>query len=475
MHGLPQLALNPNSTRPAGLIQRKTFMEVHVESTGALTRSLHVTVPAAEFEKEVGEQLKQIARQARIPGFRPGHAPMTVVRQRYGASAHADALSGMLQKTYPDALKQAGVEPAGAPRIEIESEPPEKPFGYVAHFDVLPEVKLDKLDTLEVDRPQVEVTEADIDKLVANLRKQRHEWVAVERAAANGDQVNLDFEGKLDGEAFAGGKGEKVDAELGSGRFIADLETAIVGHKAGDVFTADVKFPDDYQAKELAGKAAQFDVTLNSVKQEKLPEVDAEFLKAHGVDEAAGEAGLRAKCKTALEAERDKAVRMRLKEGVMEKLMAAHPIELPPSRVEHEIGHLREEMVERMGLNRYGNNKLTPEKSAEMLPANLFEGRARQRVALSLLLSEFVSSQKLKVDEARVEKLLDGIAVSYEDPEQLRQYYRSNEQLMSNLRGVALEDQAVDALLALGTVHDKRMSMDELMNPKPPAAAQASA
>lgn len=446
-------------------------MEVHVESTGALTRSLHVTVPAEEFEKEVDEQIKQIARRARIPGFRPGHAPIKVVRQRYGASAHADALSGILQKTYPDALKQAGVEPAGTPRIEIESEPPEKPFGYVAHFDVLPEVKLDKLDSLEIDRPQVDVTEADIDKLIVNLRKQRREWIAVERAAASGDQVNLDFEGKLDGAAFAGGKGEKVDVELGGGRFVVDLENAIVGHQAGDHFTAEVRFPDDYQASELAGKTAQFDVTLHSVKQEKLPEIDAEFLKTHGVEEGAGEAGLRAKCKAALEAERDKAVRMRVKEAVMEKLMAAHPIELPPSRVEHEIEHLREEMVERMGLNRYGNRKLTVEKSVEMLPASLFEARARQRVALSLLLSEFVASRELKVDEARVERLLDGIAAGYDEPEQLRQYYRGNQQLMSNLRAAALEDQAVDALLEHARIHDKPMSMDELMNPQPKAPA----
>lgn len=445
-------------------------MEVNVESTGALTRSLHVTIPADEFEKELGARLKDISRRARVPGFRRGHVPMSVIQRQFGASARADAVNELLRRTYPDALEKAGVSPAGMPRIEIESRPPEKPLGYVAHFDVLPEVKLDKIESLEIERPKVQVTDADVDKLLLDLRKAKREWKPVERAAQDGDQVNLDFEGKLDDKAFAGGSAKKVDVELGAGQFVGDLERAIVGHKSGESFTAEVKFPADYRSEELRGKTTQFDVTVHEVKAAELPEVDEAFLKSHGVDAEAGLDGLKSKCRTALEAERDKAVQARVKDALMQQLLAAHPLELPPSRVEAEIERLREEAVERMGLKRF-NRRLTPEKEAEMLPANLFESRARQNVALGLLLSEFVSSEKIEADEARVDAILDGVAASYENPEEVRQYYRSNKELLRNLHAVALEEKAVEALLTKATVSEREMPLSELLNPAAPATA----
>lgn len=437
-------------------------MEVNVESTGALTRSLHVEIPAEEFETEVGSRLKQIAKRARVAGFRPGRAPMSVIQRQYGANARAEVVGDIVQRTYPEAVEKAGVAPASMPEVEIEKQEAGQPLGYVAHFDVLPVVELDKLETLEVERPTVEVTDADIDKLVDNLRKSKREWNTVERVAALGDQVNIDFEGKLDGEVFPGGKGEKTDVELGGGHFVEDLENAIVGHAAGDEFTADVKFPDDYRAEDLAGKTAQFEVVVHAVQAAELPAIDAEFLKGHGVEEDAGEAGLRDKCRTALESERDKAVKAQVKETLMTKLLEAHPIEVPPSRVEAEIERLRKDAAERMGLTRF-DQKMSDEKLASMLPSELFDERAQRNVALGLLLSEFISERKLEAEDSRVDKLLEDLAARYDNPESVQQYYRSNEQLMNNLRSVALEEQAVDALLEGAKVSDKAMPLDDLL------------
>ena len=445
-------------------------MEVNVESTGALTRSLHVKIPVEKLEQEVGARLRQMAGRARIPGFRPGKAPMKVIQQQYGESARMDAISELLRSTYPEAVTQAGVEPAGMPRFEIESQAPDEPLAYVAHFDVYPEIKLDKLDSLKVERPVVEVTEADVDRLVENLRKARRDWQPAGRPAAKGDQCKVSFDGKVDGEPFNGGKGNDVEVELGAGQFLPDLENAIVGHSEGDAFSADVAFPDDYQREDLRGKTAQFDVTLNSVKAAHWPEIDAEFLKAHGVDESAGEAGLREKCRKSLETERDRAVHNQLKQAVFEQLAQAHPIEVPPSRVEQEIERMRGETAQRMGLDRMGK-KLDAEKLAQMLPAELFEPRAKQRVGLGLLVGEFIRERKVEVDERRVEVTLEGLAKDYENPDELRQYYLSNAEMMRGLRNAVLEDQVVDLLLEQAQQSDKSVTLDELLKSAQQAAA----
>lgn len=437
-------------------------MEVHVESTGALTRSLHVKIPAEKFEREVEARLKQMASRARVPGFRPGKAPMKVIQQQYGDSARMDAISELLRSSYPDAVTQAGVEPAGMPRFEIESQAPDQPLAYVAHFDVYPEIKLDKLDALAVERPQVEITEADVDKLVENLRKSRREWQPVARAAATGDQCTVDFVGRIDGEPFNGGQGADVSVELGAGQFLPDLERAIVGHAEGDVFTADVTFPEDYQREDLRGKTAQFEVTVKSVKAAQWPDIDAAFLTAHGVDENAGVAGLREKCRAALETERDRNIRNRLKQAVLDQLLKAHPLEVPPSRVAEEVERLRAEAAQRMGLDRMGK-KLDAQRLAQMLPAELFEPRAKHRVALGLLVSEFIRERNIKVDPARVDVTLDGLAADYEHPEELRRYYQTNAEAMRGLENAVLEDQVVDQLLEHARQTDQVMSLDDLL------------
>jgi len=445
-------------------------MEVNVKSTGALTRSLHVTIPAEKFEQEVGARLKQAASRARIPGFRPGHAPMKMIQKQYGDSVRMDAISELVHSTYSDAVTQAGVRPAGPPRFEIESQPPDQPLAYVAHFDVYPEIRLDQLDTLKVERPQVEVTDEDVERLVENLRKARRQWQSAERAAANGDLCKVNFTGRIDGEAFEGGSGEDVEVELGAGQFLPDLEVAIVGHDEGDAFGAEMAFPKDYEREDLRGKTAQFEITLRSVKAAQWPAIDAEFLKAHGVDETVGEAGLRTKCRDSLEIERDRAIHDCLKQEVFDQLLKAHPLEVPPSHVGEEVKRLRQEAAQRMGLDQMGK-KFDAEKLAQMLPAELFEPRAKQRVTLSLLVGKFIKERKLTVDQRRVETTLDGLAKGYENPDELRQYYLSNAEAMQGLRNAVLEDQVVDLLLEQAQSVDQPMSLDELLKSARQAAA----
>ncbi|SEP66315.1 trigger factor [Solimonas aquatica] len=438
-------------------------MEVHVDSAGGLRREMRVRVPAEQVAKAVDERLNKLARRAKLPGFRPGKAPRKVIEQQYGPTARYEAISDVIQETYPQAVTQAGVNPAGQPKIDITAEKEGEAFEYVAHFEVYPEVQLNALDQLAIERPLVTVGEADVDRLIGNLRKARRTFNEVSRAAQNGDQVKIDFLGKVDGEAFAGGEGKDVQFEIGESRFLPDLENGVVGHSAGESFVVDVKFPEDYRAENLKGKTAQFEVTLKQVNEPKLPEIDAEFLKAHQVEEGAGEAGLRAKCQAALEKERDKAVANRLKSQALEQLLQRNPLELPRALIEQEIPNLRREAAARMNMA-----NVDAAKQAELLPDQLFEQTASRRVALGLLIGEVIKAKDIKLDAARVEAALDGMAGDYEQPEQVKAYYRSRPELMQGLRAMALEDQVVDALLSGASVTEQTLSLEQLLNPQAP-------
>jgi trigger factor len=434
-------------------------MEVQLETTGGLLRQLKVRIPAENVTKAVDQRLKQLSSRARIPGFRPGKAPMKVIQQQYGATARMDAVSDLVQKSYPEALGKAGVNPAGMPKIDVVAEAPGQALEYTASFEVYPEIVLQGLDALQIEKPSVMIQDSDIDKLIDNLLKARRSFEAVSRAAAAGDTVNIDFEGKLDGEPFQGGKGEKVEFEIGAGQFLPDLENGIVGHTAGETFEVPVSFPEDYRAEELKGKTAQFTVTIHEVKEAKLPPVDdAEFLAAHGVESAEL---LRDKARTALEKERDKAIRTRVKSQTLEQVLAKNPIDVPKALVEQEIPRLREDAVNRMNMR-----NMPVEKREELLPATLFEDTAKRRVALGLLIGEIIKTQNIQLDPARIERALDELAADYEQPEEVKQYYRSNGQMMQGLSAVSLEEQVVETLLAGVTPIEQPMSLEQLLNPQ---------
>ncbi|HEX4870882.1 MAG TPA: trigger factor [Nevskiaceae bacterium] len=439
-------------------------MDVQIQAPGGLQRQMTVRIPAERVSAAVEARLKQVSARARIPGFRPGKAPRKVIEQQYGPSARVEAVSDLVQKSYPEALGKAGVQPAGQPQIEVTAEQPGQPLEYVAKFEVYPEIQLSGLDRLQVDRPRVTIGEADISRLLDNLRRQKRELVSVERAAASGDVVTLDFDGSVAGEAFAGGKAEKAQMEIGSGQYLPDMEQGVIGHRAGETFTIDVAFPADYRAENLRGKTAQFAITLHEVKEVQLPALDQPaFLQAHGVDSAEA---LRAKAVTALEAERDKAIRNRLKTQTLDQLLAANPVEVPQALIDAEVPRLRGEAASRMNLQ-----NVPAERLADLLPAALFEATARKRVSLGLLIGEVIKSRQIKLDTARVAKALDELAGDFEQPEQVKQYYRSRPELMQGLGAMVLEEQVVESLLAGLTPSEPEMTLEQLLTPPAPAAA----
>lgn len=438
-------------------------MEVNLETpaadAGALQRQIRVKIPAERVTQALDQRLRQLSQRAKLPGFRPGKAPFKVVAQQYGASARLDVVSELVQRSYPEAVTQVGARPAGQPQINITAENPGEALEYVASFEVYPEIQLSGLDALEIDQPVVDVTEADVERLIENLRKARRSLNPVTRAAANGDAVKLDFDGKLDGESFQGGKGEDVEIELGAGQFLPDLERGIAGHSAGESFEVTVNFPEDYRAENLRGKAAQFAVTLKEVREVVLPSVDdAEFLQAHQVASAEE---LTRKAREALETERGKAIQRRQKAQLLEQLAQKNAVDVPRSLIEMEIPPLRQQAAGRMNMQNVPADKL-----AEMLPAGLFEGAASRKVLLGLLLGEVIKTRQIKLDPERVEQALDAMARDFEQPEQVKAYYRSRPDMLEGIRAMALEDQIVESLLADARKIDKTMSLEELLNPR---------
>lgn len=427
-------------------------------SAGGLLRQIRVRLPADRLAQALDDRLKKIAARARLPGFRPGKAPLKIVEQQYGESARIEVIQDLVRGSYPEAVDKAGVHPASAPSFEVVAEKAGEPLEYVARFEVYPEVKLQGLDALKVQKPVVAVGDGDIDKVLESLRRSRRTLDKVDRAAREGDVCTLDFEGLLDGVPFQGGKGDNVELEIGEKRFLPDLEQGIAGHKAGEDFSVDVQFPEDYRNETLRGKKAQFKVSLKDVREPRLPEVDAEFLKAHKVEEGAGVEGLRAKIKVSLEGERDKAVRERLKVQVLEQLLAANPIPVPEAMVAQETQRLREETAAR-----FNAAQLKPEQKQKLFPDEILQDGARRRVALGLLVGEVMKARKITLDAARLDVLLDEMARDYEQPEQVKQYYRGRPELMQGLRAIVLEQQVVDSLLAGITPQDTPMSLDDLL------------
>lgn len=436
-------------------------MQVSVESTSALERRMTIGVPAERIETEVTKRLQQTARRAKVPGFRPGKVPMNVIRQRYEDAARQEALGDLIQATFYEAIVEQKLNPAGAPAVEPKVFEKGKDLEYVATFEVFPEIKLAGFDGIAIERLQADVTDADLDNMLEILRKQNTRFEAVERAAENGDQLNIDFVGKIDGEAFAGGSAKGTPLVLGSGRMIPGFEEALVGVKAGEERVINPTFPADYQNLDLAGKTAEFTVTVNSVSAPQLPELNDDFFALFGIKEG-GLEGFRTEVRKNMERELRQAIKSKVKNQVMEGLLAANPVEVPKALIGNEVNRLRVQAVQQFG----GNIK------PDQLPAELFEEQAKRRVVLGLIVAEVVKQGELKADEARVRELIDEMASAYQEPQQVVAWYYKNDQQLNEVRSVVLEEQVVDTVLQKAKVTDKAVSYEEAV--KPAEAPQAA-
>ncbi|GAB3381374.1 trigger factor [Azotobacter armeniacus] len=429
-------------------------MQVSVESTSALERRLTIGVPAERIETEVNKRLQQTARHAKIPGFRPGKVPMSVIRQRYEESARQEALGDLIQASFYEAVLEQKLKPAGAPSVEPKVFEKGKDLEYIAIFEVYPELEVAGLEGIAVERLQAEVAESDIDNMLEILRKQNTHYKQVEREAQDGDQLDIDFVGKIDGEPFAGGSAKGTPLVLGSGRMIEGFEAGLVGAKAGEERLLSLTFPEDYQNLDLAGKTAEFAVTVNAVSEAELPELNAEFFALFGVTEPNLDA-FRVEVGKNMERELSQAIKSKVKAQVMDGLLAANPIEVPKALIESEVNRLRVQAVQQFG----GNIK------PEQLPADLFQEQAKRRVALGLIVAEMVKRFEIKPDEAKVRALIEEIASAYQEPEQVIAWYYGNEQQLGEVRSVVLEEQVVDTVLQKANVTDKAVSYEEAVKP----------
>ena len=429
-------------------------MTVSVETTQGLGRRITITVPADSIESAVKKELVEVAKKVRIDGFRKGKVPANIIAQRYGASVRQDVLGELMTRNFVDAIIKEKINPAGAPNYVPGEYKEGEDFTYAVEFEVYPEVELQGLDSIEVEKPLVEVTEADVDAMLDTLRKQQANWKESDAAATAEDRATIDFTGSVDGEEFEGGKASDFVLAMGQGRMIPGFEEGIVGHKAGETFTIDVKFPEDYHAENLKGKDAKFDIVLKKVETRELPELTEDFIKRFGVEDGSVE-GLRAEVRKNMDRERKGAIRNRVKTQAIDGLVKANEIDVPAALIDSEIDVLRRQAAQRFGGN---------EKQALELPRELFEEQAKRRVIVGLLLGEVIRTHELKADEARVNALIEEMASAYEDPQEVIEFYSKNNELMNNMRNVALEEQAVEAVLEKAKVTEKATSFQELMN-----------
>jgi trigger factor len=435
-------------------------MQVSVENTGKLERRLTISVPAEQYESQVRARIDQMSRSMRIKGFRPGKVPTKVIEQRFGREVRGEALSAILRDTFSQAVRQENLRLAGNPNIETTGEPEDGQIVYTATFEVMPEIGAVDVSALEVVRPTATVEDADIDTMIETLRKQRRSWTEVERPARAGDMVLFESWAMADGQRIPPEGVERSGTVVGSGALFADLERQLEGLATGDERTLRVAFPENYRVPTLAGKSAELTVTIKRVSEAHMPDVDADFIRGFGV--ASGDLEqFRKEVRANLERELKGALMVRLKRQVAEKLVAAYEhMEFPQRMVDAEAESLArqaEAQAEQAG-----------QKGFKADPAQLREP-ARHRVIAAVLLGEIARQQNLRLDQARVREMMEAIASTYEEPEQVIELYRRDEQLMAGLQNRVLEDQVIDWIAEHARHSDQPLSFDEVMRPSQPA------
>jgi len=430
-------------------------MQTNQESTNALERRIDLSISMDTVEAQVQARLKQLSRTVKMPGFRPGKVPLKMVEQTHGGQARSEAIGAAVEQAFGQKIQEEKLRIAGQPRIEPKAGGSDGAMEFTAVFEVYPEITLGDLSERQIERPSLEVTDAEVDKTIDVLRKQRTTYEAADREAATDDRVVIDFTGRKDGEVFQGGEATDFPFVVGAGSMLKDFEEAVVGMKAGETKKFNMSFPEDYHATELAGKEVEFEITLKEVGAAKLPEVDEEFAKALGV--ADGDVTkMRAEVKANLEREVSHRLKARVKEQAMDALLDAHPIEVPRALVAREAeqmaGNARRDMEQR-GM------------ATKDLPisAEWFVEQAQRRVKLGLVLAELVKAKDLYAKPEQVRALVEDFAASYEDPKEVIDWYYSQPERMAQAEALVIEDNAVEWVLANAKTEDKTIDFDELM------------
>jgi trigger factor len=426
-------------------------MQISVEQSGGLERRMTVTVPSERMSSEVDKRLNQLKGRVKIHGFRKGKVPMSVVRQQYGAAVRSEVAGEVIQSSFNEAVGKESLRPAGMPNIESVDDKDDG-LTFTAVFEVYPEVQVADFSGIEVARPQVEIADADVDAMIDKLRSQRKVFNKVERAAEDGDQLTVSFRGTMNGEEFKGNAAENVPVVLGSGALIVGFEAGLVGAKAGDEVTLNLTFPEAYQNKDLAGKPVEFKVQVHEVAGVTLPELTDEFLAEFGVSEG-GIAAFKEQVLKNMNRERDQAVRRRVKDQVMDALVAANPMDIPKAMVREEARR----MLGQITANMSGQGR------DDLFKAEMFEPQAERRVHLGLLMAEIVRANEVAADKDRVRAFIDEMASAYEKPEEVVNWYYSNPQRLAEAEMAVMEEQIVELVTTKATVKDEKTDFESLM------------
>ncbi len=432
-------------------------MQVSVETTEGLERKLTIAIPGDRVDTAVNARLQEAAQTIRLNGFRQGKVPLKVVKNKFGKGVRQEVVGELMNQTYFEAIAQESLKPAGQPRIEPTSMDEGKDVEFVAVFEVYPEIELPDFAAIKAERLVAEVSDDDIDEMIETLRKQRQTWVPVERAAADGDMVNIDYVGKKEGEEFQGGKAAGQNLVLGSERMIPGFEDGVIGKSAGEDFTLQLKFPDDYHSEELAGAEVEFELTLNAVSEQSLPEVNEDFFKSFGVEEGGMEA-FREEVSNNMQREMKNASRNKLKTTLMDALISDLEVAIPAALMSNEIHQLKHQTVQQMG----GGQGFDPHS----MPDDLFREQAKRRVTLGLILGEVISQQSIQADADKVRDAVEEIAATYESPEEVVKWYYSNEEQLQGIESSVIEDQVFDYIIEQAQVSDKEVSYQDVIKPE---------
>lgn len=424
-------------------------MQVSVEAGEGLERKLTVQVPAETVEMEVNNRLNSLKNTVRIDGFRPGKIPFKVIKQKYSGAVLQEVAGELMQSTFRDAVTQESLRPAGDPVIQAQDLVLGQVMEYTATFEVYPEVALTPVADISIEKIEASVEDSDVDNMIEVLRKQKMDWSEVDRVSADGDRISIDFVGTLDGEKFDGGSANDMPMELGSGQMIPGFEENLIGLKTSDETTFKVSFPDDYASKDLAGKEAEFAVTVKKVEQAKLPEVDEEFAKTFGVESGDIEQ-LRSEISANMNRELSKRLRTLLKEKVMDAIIIANPVDVPAATVVEEAETLKKQSE--------------VQNPGSSLSVDAFMEDAKRRVQLGMLLAEVAKTSSLNIDAGMVKTRIEEMAKDYDDADEFVRYYMGNQELLRGVETLVMEDAVVDWIAEQASVSIKNSNFDEVMN-----------
>jgi trigger factor len=430
-------------------------MTANIESISALERRMNMSLPLAQVDKEVGERLRRLARTVRMPGFRPGKVPLKLVAQQYEPQVRGEVISDAVQKAFSEAVQGQNLRVAGYPKFENGENSGSEALQIIATFEVYPEVNLGDTSTLSIQKPTFTVGDAEVERTIQSIRRQRAEFVAAERPVQSGDRVTLDFQGSIDGTVFQGGSGTDAPFVLGEGRLLPDFETGVMGASAGEARSFDARFPENYGNADLAGKTARFEVTVKRIEEPKLPELDAEFAKALGVEDG-DLARMREEIGENVRREVAQRLAARTKQAVMNALLESTTLEVPRALVEAEMGRMVENM--RADLQARGMN-------VEKMPLDpeFFREQATRRVRLGLIIAEYIKRYSLTAKPEQVRKLVEDSARTFEQPFEVIKWVYSQPERLAEFEGMAVEENVVTWVIEHAKTEELALAFDELM------------